>query len=316
MKQIFKLIIMIVMFLMLGLFLLSKLYYKRSMLATVAEIYLKITEYKKISYEEAEMLLKEKKEMKEDEYRLPKGYEDIEIREYMGMKVMYLNERGKGVKLLYLHGGSYVHEPDPNHLRFLNKLIKETDISVILPVYPKAPKHNFKEAYDKVIGLYKEVSKDSDVVLMGDSAGGGFILGLAQEIKRLNMKEPKKLIAISPWVDLTMENPDILTYEKADPWLKHSKLLAAAKYWADGENLKDPRLSPIYGNLNTLENLIIFMGTRDILYPDVMLLADKMKKDNVKFNFVVKENLIHDYVLFPIPEAQEAMEMIVKIILN
>ncbi|SQA14503.1 Uncharacterised protein [Streptobacillus moniliformis] len=61
MKQIFKLIIMIVMFLMLGLFLLSKLYYKRSMLATVAEIYLKITEYKKISYEEAEMLLKEKR---------------------------------------------------------------------------------------------------------------------------------------------------------------------------------------------------------------------------------------------------------------
>ncbi|WP_415669326.1 alpha/beta hydrolase fold domain-containing protein, partial [Streptobacillus ratti] len=300
--------------LILGVFLSSKFYYKRSVMATVAEFYLKVTEYKKVSQEETEIWLKEKNEMEEETYKLPKEYENIPIIEYMGMQVLHLNEKGKGDKVIYLHGGSYVHEPDPNHLKFLNKLIKRTDISVILPVYPKAPKHNFKEAYDKVIELYKEISKDNDVVLMGDSAGGGFVLGLTEELKKLNIKSPKKLIVISPWVDLTMENPDILTYEKVDPWLKYSKLTVAAKYWSGGENLKDSRLSPIYGDVSALKNLTIFMGTRDILYPDVMLLSDKMRKENVEFNLVVRENLIHDYVFFPIPEAQEAIDMIVDIL--
>ncbi len=315
MKQMFKLIIMIAIFLILTIFLSSRFYYKRSVLATVAEIYLKVTNYEKVTQEKMEAWLRERKCMKEELYMLPNGYyENILIKEYMGMQVLHLNENGKGDVVIYLHGGSYIHEPDPNHFTFLYNLIKKSDIRVILPIYPRAPKYNFKDAYEKVISLYKEISKDKDVVLMGDSAGGGFALGLTEELKKLSIKAPKKIIAISPWVDLTMENPDILLYEKVDPWLQSSKLMAAAKFWSDGQDLKDSRLSPIFGDVSALKNLTIITGTRDILYPDIMLLVDKLRKEKVKFNLIVGENLNHDYPLFPIPEAKKSVDIIADIL--
>lgn len=110
-----------------------------------------------------------------------------------------------------------------------------------------------------------------------------------------------------------MENSEILVYEKVDPWLKYSKSIPTAKSWSGGEDLKDPRLSPIYGNLKALKNLTIFVGTRDILYPDIKLLADKIGNENV--NLIVEKNLHHVYPLFPIPEAKKSINMI-KDILN
>ncbi|CAM3164921.1 alpha/beta hydrolase [Streptobacillus felis] len=310
MNKIYKLIAVLIVLSIVGIYISSKYYYERSFMATIAEIYLKVTKYGNVTQEEMEAWLKEREEMEEKPYELPKGYEDILITEGSGMKLLNLNPDGKGEVVLYLHGGSYLHDPDPNHFKFLNKLIPSTDIKVILPVYPKAPKNTFKYAYEKVIELYKEMSKDKSVILMGDSAGGGFVLGLAQEIKRLNLREPKKLIVISPWVDLTMENPDILVYEKVDPWLKYSKSVPTAKSWSGGEDLKDPRLSPTYGDISALKNLTIFIGTRDILYPDVKILADKVKD----VNLIIGKNLNHDYPFFPIPEAKEAINQIIRIV--
>ncbi|WP_156300091.1 alpha/beta hydrolase [Streptobacillus canis] len=311
MNKLFKLVLLFLIIGFVGLYTSSKYYYERSMQATIAEIYLKVTKIRKWSSEEMETWLKERKEMEEEPYILPEG---IEAFAFSNMPVLNFNKEGKGELVIYIHGGTYLHHVDPFHIRFVKKLIEQTDAKVLLPVYPKAPKHDFKEAYEKVLELYNKISKDSDVVLMGDSAGGGFVLGLAQELDRLKFKEAKSLIVMSPWVDLTMENLGIEKYQKVDPWLNSKTALPTAKAWANGTDLKDPKLSPIYGNLKALKNLTIFTGTRDILYPDIQVLADKLKEENIDFEYIIGKNLNHVYPLFPIPEGQEAIDKIAKIL--
>ena len=81
--------------------------------------------------------------------------------------------------------------------------------------------------------------------MMGDSAGGGLSLALSMYFAQKDLPVPEKLILLSPWVDLNMDNPEIEKYIKKDPMLKLDELKIDARYWANGTDLNDYRLSPI-----------------------------------------------------------------------
>lgn len=309
MKKVVKLFFLCIILILIFL----RLYYNRSIRASIAEVYLKFT-IKKLGKEEMENLLIKRAEKNPSEYVLNPNLKNISESKYGKMKVLTINKNGKGKLIYYLHGGSYLHDPDPYHFKMLNKIVEKTDAVVVMPIYPKAPWYDFKDAYNNVLGLYREISQKSDVVLMGDSAGGGFALGLISEINRLKLKKEKMTILISPWLDLTMTNPKIQEYQKVDPWLNSDSLKVAAKFWAKGANLKDPRLSPIYANLSLYKDVVIFTGTRDILYPDILLFSEKLNEKNIDHKLIVGKNLNHDYPLFPIPEAKNAIDMIISII--
>lgn len=296
----------------------SKFYFGRSLRATLAEYYLKFT-IVHLSDREMEIKLLEKKDLPESPYIFSQHGKlniSIEETEFEQMPLLYLNKEGKGKSILYLHGGSYLHDPDPHHFIFLNKLIEKTDARVILPVYPKAPKHDFAESYDLLTKFYEEVSKEQEIILMGDSAGGGLAIGISQYFQKLGMKSPLGIIVFSPWIDLTMENPKIKEFEKVDPWLRHASSIPIAKSWANGTDLKDYRISPTYGILDDLKNLSIFVGTREILYPDIMDFVEKLKENQIEFNLFIGQGLNHVYPLFPIPEADEAVKQIANILEN
>ncbi|RRD94192.1 alpha/beta hydrolase [Clostridiales bacterium COT073_COT-073] len=319
MKKLQKLTLIIILTLILALMaviLISRLCYKRTLQATIAELYLKLT-VKHVTGEEMERGLLELKARKEQPYLLPADTQvegGITSENFENMPVMYLNKEGKGKLILYLHGGSYLHHPDPHHYKFLSRLIKKTDARVILPVYPKTPWHDFTEAYDLVSKLYEKISREEDIILMGDSAGGGLALGVAQYFHTLELKEPLGIITFSPWLDLTMENPAIKEYEKVDPWLRLASSLPIAKSWANGTELTDYRISPTFGDLQGLNNVTVFVGTREILYPDIIKFTEKMKQKNMDFQLFIGEGLNHVYPLFPIPEGAEAIAELVKIL--
>ena len=149
---------------------------------------------------------------------------------------------------------------------------------------------------------------------MGDSAGGGLALGLSLYFAKKKLPVPDKLILLSPWIDLKMDNPKIEEYLDIDPMLKIDELRVDAAYWANGKNLKDYRLSPIYGDLSVLKDVTVFCGTHEIFYPDMLRFMDKLKENKVKHKLYVGEGLNHVYPAFPIPEADEAIEKIARII--
>ena len=91
-------------------------------------------------------------------------------------------------------------------------------------------------------------------------------------------------------------------------------MLADAKSWAGDADLSDWKVSPLYGEMKNLPEVLLFSGTRELLYPDIALLAEKLREANVNTEFEIGKNLNHVYPAFPIPEANVAISKIVEFV--
>lgn len=298
----------------------SRARYKRSLMATIAEWYLKITEKKSDNKHIAFSLniFSKKEDVK---VSCPKRYsKTVKLDEYDvdGIQTfVFTGSKNDSIGVIYLHGAGYVRQPRPQHWKFVSKLAKKTGATVLFPIYPKAPNHNYKESYQKLTKLYLNVRAHFEkVVLMGDSSGGGLALGLSEDFLKNGISQPDELILLSPWVDITFENSQILEYEKVDPIVCVSNDIICGKSWAAGADPKNYKLSPIYGNVVGLKSVTLFVGTREALYPDVKILEEILKDSKVKVKTFIGKGLNHVFPIFPIPEAKRAMNNIAQIILN
>ncbi|MBQ1476913.1 MAG: alpha/beta hydrolase [Erysipelotrichaceae bacterium] len=234
------------------------------------------------------------------------------------MHLFYMNVESQSDKLIiYLHGGAYVKEMLPFHWLMLDKITSRADVPFIIPEYPLAPFADYEDCYQKMEVFYRKVLEyypDKKIILMGDSAGGGLALGLAMYFHTLGLKTPEKLILMSPWVDLVMDNPEIEKYIPVDPTLKYDDLSVDARFWANGTDLRDYRLSPIYGDLEGIRDVSLFTGTHEFFYPDIVKFYELCKEKKIPCDLHIGEGLDHVYPAYPIPEADEAIETMVEII--
>lgn len=217
--------------------------------------------------------------------------------------------------IVYLHGGSYVHEIVKQHWSLVGRIVEAAKCTAYVPIYGLAPEHDFREAYTFAMAVYRLATTTHDpskVVLMGDSAGGGFALGLAMAAKKAGLASVARLVLLAPWLDLALENPDIAYVERIDPWLARRGLLVAAKAWANGADPKLPELSPIHGDVRGLPPMTIYAGTHDILWPDATRLAQRARQAGVAVDFVEAKGMMHVYPLLPVPEGRAAAERIVR----
>ncbi len=219
-------------------------------------------------------------------------------------------------QVLYLHGGAYVSAPSILHWSFLDIIAQKTGFSITAPLYPRAPNYQFTAAYDRLLALYSEMLETheaKDIVFMGDSAGGGLALGLAEMLQEANLPQPGEIILMSPWLDLSMDNPAIVEYEDVDPMLTVFALRGMGQTWAGTTDIKDYRLSPIYGNLTGLTPVTLFVGTHELFLPDARRFRDLAKKSGLVVNYFEFDRMNHIFPLYPIPEATEAQSEIIRI---
>lgn len=217
--------------------------------------------------------------------------------------------------VLYLHGGCYVHEVVKEHWALVARMVTEAKCTVYVPIYGLAPEHDYREAYRFLTAVLRHVTAlhdPSHVVLMGDSAGGGLALGLALVAKREGLPKVARLVLLAPWVDIALENPEIANVEPTDPWLTSRALRIAGKAWANGGDARLPELSPVHGDLAGLPPLTIHAGTRDILWPDSVLLAKRARAAGVEVELAEAKGLMHVHPLIPIPEGKQAADRIVR----
>lgn len=235
------------------------------------------------------------------------------------MKTYHLNTTGKNpLGILYLHGDTYTDQISPRHWLLCDWLAQATGAEVCVPIYPLAPKHDYDEAYDLVKDLYRGMAGRygaDNVVLMGDSAGGGFAAGLAESLPALGLEQPGKLVLISPWVDLSMRNPSSTDHADEDSALAVWGLSEMGKSWADGDDPTGYRLSPIYGDVGVLRNVSIYVGTREILYPDIMAFAGRLRAAGVSLHLEVGSNLNHSWPLYATPEGCRARRDIERVVM-
>ena len=222
---------------------------------------------------------------------------------------IYNDQEHPAQTVFYFHGGAYFSQPILQHTAMAARTAKETGCEVVLMAYPKAPVYDCETAYAMCLDYYRGYIRENDcgrIVFMGDSAGGGLALGLAEALRDAGDVCPAELILISPWVDLTMSNRDMDLYAGLDPMLGIDGARRMGEVWANGRALTDPSVSPIYGDLSGLGRVTITTGTWEILYPDSLLLAEKLEDAGVKYDLIVGERMIHCYPICPIPEAKGA----------
>jgi acetyl esterase/lipase len=219
--------------------------------------------------------------------------------------------------ILYLHGGAYVDQPLIPHWLFLDQVVKGSQAMVNVPIYPKAPVHQFQETYDKLLNLYRNIlaqTKPQDIVFMGDSAGGGLALGFSQYLRKEGLPQPERLILISPWLDITMENPGIDGLEIKDPMLLRNHLKVMGKAWAGDTDRRDYRLSPINGSLKGLPPISLFIGTHEMFLADARKFKIRAIAQGATISYHEYPKMNHDFPLFPIPEARKVLHEIIWLV--
>lgn len=218
--------------------------------------------------------------------------------------------------IFYVHGGAYVYRISRLHWNFLARLVKRLNCTIIVPLYPLAPEHTYQHTlsfvYDLFIQQRNRIKNPEDMVLMGDSAGGGLALVLAQLLKEKQQEQPEQIILISPWLDVSLSNPDITPIEKYDPFLVKSGLAEAGKMYAGGTDTTHPKVSPIYGDLTGLGEMTLFMGTHDILVADARKFVRLAKEQGIDVHYVEADKMVHIYPVYNFPESRVALKQIVN----
>ena len=214
---------------------------------------------------------------------------------------------------VYLHGGAYVAGISPQHWTLIGRLA-DAGVRVEVPLYGLAPQHTHREAYPFVHAVFRELAQEApsaDLVLVGDSAGGGLALGLAQDLLADGGRAPDRLVLLSPWLDLTLGHPQIPEYERYDPWLSRPGLVEAGLAWAGGDDPTTPRLSPGNGPAKDLPPTSVFIGTREIAYPDAADFAEAAAAAGVQVELTVADGAVHVYPLVPTPEGAAGARAVV-----
>lgn len=290
--------------------------------ATVALVFISVAVYKYytkkpkgIENSENANEIKEIKDISEF-----KNYANVDEREVNGRKIYIIEDKNaieKNMTILYLHGGAYIGGITKRHWNFIYRILRDTKIKIIVPDYPLAPKSTVTDIFAMIEKVYNEYNKDGKLILMGDSAGGALSLALSQKIiKENNLTLPKKLILISPWLDITMKNERIVEKEKEDKVLKKSVLKLAAEMYVGKNNMDNYLVSPLNGEIDGLPPVTIFTGTADMLNPDVYILKEKYEnKNNKNLKVYEKENASHNWIIDDI-NAKEDYEQLLSEILD
>jgi acetyl esterase/lipase len=210
--------------------------------------------------------------------------------------------------VIYLHGGAFVNEIQPQHWSLIGHVAEETDADVCVPIYGLAPSYHADDAIRLMHRVIADLSESGPIYLIGDSAGGGLALTSTLLWQQDGGAPPRGLTLIAPWLDLGLRNPDIAAIEPSDPWLVRPGLHVCAKAWAADIAHDDPRVSPLFGDLESVPPIDLYVGTRDITVADCRLLRDRLPG---RVTYHEEPGAVHVYPLLPVPEGKAARRELV-----
>lgn len=234
--------------------------------------------------------------------------------EILGTKITQIEKDNKTDKLLiYLHGGAFVSGPAQYHWDSIESISKQTDVNIWMCIYPKAPENKIDEISINIDEIYRRALinyKNSDIILMGDSAGGTLAISLTQRLISNNINLPSKLVLISPVLDATLKNQKINEVDKKDIMLSKTGVLSAKTMCTD--NLNDVRISPINGEFKLFPKTYLYIAENDITYPDQLIFLSELNKEKVAHEIVIGEEMPHIWpLLLVMKEAKTAINQII-----
>jgi len=215
--------------------------------------------------------------------------------------------------LLYLHGGAYVVGSATGYRSLAAELGRATGATSYAIDYRLAPEHPYPAAVDDAVTAYRALLAQGvpahQIVIAGDSAGGGLTLAMLIRLRDAGDALPAAALLISPWADLGCTAASLTSKAAQDPSLTPEGLRATAALYLNGADARTPAASPIFGDLSGLPPLLVQVGTAEILLDDAIAVARVAGQHDVAVDLAIWPHMVHVWhaFAFMLPEGQAAI---------
>jgi acetyl esterase/lipase len=219
----------------------------------------------------------------------------------------------KGRIILYFHGGGYIVGSPQTHRKLAARLARSIEAEAVLIDYPKAPESPLPAAFDAALSAYTELLergyKSNNIILAGDSAGGGIALTLHAYIAANNLPKPACLYAISPATDFSKHSDSLTRNAKSEAVLPAGRTQELREIVLSGTDPKLPTVSAIYANFSGATPVLIQACKQEILQDDAQNIADHLMDQDVPVTIQWWDNGFHVFQIMAgwVPEATEAI---------
>lgn len=229
-----------------------------------------------------------------------------ETTEFEGRDVFTCRPEGEDTGRVYVHqhGGGYVIGLIALHFSMFTKLADMSGVTIVLPDYPLPPDMNSTEIIGWATRQYESIVAERGgrgVSLGGDSAGGNLALAISQMTK---VTSP--LLLLSPWVDVDpADMPDDIP--NAEILLQPKPLKAAGRRYATPREPNDPLISPLFADPETLPEVMIFAGEKDLLFRQISNFAARMKSADKLVKLATYGEFGHYWMFYPTPDRESTL---------
>ncbi|MCI8405220.1 MAG: alpha/beta hydrolase [Clostridia bacterium] len=233
-------------------------------------------------------------------------YRKINSPDFQAEYIIPRKSRFDGI-ILYLHGGGYVLGGMDYAKGFGTLLAANINIAVCCLAYRLAPENKFPaaliDAYNAYCYLLKSGYSSKNIILCGESAGGGLVYALALELKLKNCLMPSGIIAISPWSNLTLSGESYNKNYKKDPSMTKKRLQSYVQMYT--EQVRLPYVSPVFGDFSGFPPSLIFAGADEILLSDSVNLHQKLISCGCRSILNIAPEMWHVYLMYRVKEAEQ-----------
>ncbi len=239
------------------------------------------------------------------------SYRELDIDGIYGEWVSVNRAHMKKYVMLHCHGGGYSTGSSLYARTLTSKLAESTSMDVLCFDYRLAPENPYPAAAEDAMKAWNYLMLlgygARDVILTGDSAGGNLALSLVLRLKAEGRQLPRGLVLMSPWTDLTSSGESFESKAELDPVLDRPYIDRMVSAYAQGQDLKNPLISPLFGDFEGFPATYIQVGENEILLSDALRLHQALKDAKVSVKIDTYPGMWHVFQMSPVKAAREAM---------
>lgn len=219
---------------------------------------------------------------------------DFDIFNLNGTVVESISRKNEEIKyaLIHLHGGAYVSNFNDTYRKVAYTYLKcINNLRVYSLIYSLAPDKPYPFALNETVELYRYLLdlgfNSTNIIIAGDSAGGGLTIASSLYLRDHSIPLPKALITMSAWTNLAMDGVSHEKNKKVDPMFGEGSVPLDIHAYVQENDIKNPYISPKYGDYTKFTNMLMFVGGNEIIESDTLDVAHKAKENN--------EIQVHDF---------------------
>lgn len=214
--------------------------------------------------------------------------------------------------ILYLHGGGFVWGSLASHRHLVSELGRAAEMKTLALDYRRAPEYPFPHALEDAINGYEYLLDCSrQVVVAGDSAGGGLAVAMLVRLRELGLPQPAGVVLFSPWTDMSISADSYTRNAERDPVLNRELMTFLAVQYMGNRPRNMPLASPVFADLREIAPLTIFVGATEALLDDSIALARTATLADIPVRLEIWPKMFHFWpnYLQELAEGRHAVDM-------